>query len=268
MARIMSFVMVVFILTPAIAPSYGKFMLDSFNWESIFISQIFIAIVITLWFSFRQKETLKANKRVRFNSKLYLDGAKFFIQSRQALFYTIILGVMQGGFLTFLSTAQNVLGEQYGLENEFPLLFAGIALVIGASTLLNGILVVKLGMNRLIMTASVFYTLVALIYILFFSGQSNPNIYILVGFLSVLFLGFGFIFGNLSSLAMEPLGKIAGIGSAIHGFLSTIISVPIAGFIGSFLKGTAYPLMTGFFVTGFVSVVLLVYLWISKRQDV
>lgn len=258
MAKIMSFIMVVFVITPAIAPSFGKLLLDKFNWEAIFISQIFIAMAIAIWFSFRQKETLKIENRVRFNMKLYMHGLRFFLKSRQAVIYTIILGIIQGGFLIFLSTAQNVLGEQYGLENEFPLLFASIVLIIGLSTLFNGVLVVRLGMHKLVITASIIFTFIAFVYVFVFQGKTNPSIYILMGFLSLMFLSFGFIIGNLASLAMEPLGEIAGIGSAIHGFVSTVISVLLAAYIGSFINETVFPLMVGFLITGLLSIVLFV----------
>lgn len=258
MAKIMSFIMVVFVITPAIAPSFGKLLLDKFNWEAIFISQIFIAMAIAIWFSFRQKETLKIENRVRFNMKLYTHGLRFFLKSRQAVIYTIILGIIQGGFLTFLSTAQNVLGEQYGLENEFPLLFASIVLIIGLSTLFNGVLVVRLGMHKLVITASIIFTFIAFVYVFVFQGKTNPSIYILMSFLSLMFLSFGFIIGNLASLAMEPLGEIAGIGSAIHGFVSTVISVLLAAYIGSFINETVFPLMVGFLITGLLSIVLFV----------
>lgn len=259
MARIMSFITVIFMIVPALAPSYGKLMLDFFSWESIFYSQAILAIAVVIWFAKRQRETLKAENKVKFSRKLFWNGIKVFFNSKQASLYTVVIGLVVGSFLVFLSTAQNVLGEQYGLENEFPYMFAAVALTIGVSTFLNGIFVIKFGMRRLIIISSVSYTLITLTYVILFYGQVNPSIYVLMAFLMSTFFTFGFLFGNLSALAMEPLGKIAGIGAAINGFLSTIIAVPIAGFIGGFLVDTAMPLFVGFLVTGFISVLLIIY---------
>ena len=52
---------------------------------------------------------------------------------------------------------------------------------------------------------------------------------------------------------MEPIGHIAGIGAAITGFISTMIAIPIATYIGSFVLGTTLPLFIGFSVCGLVS---------------
>lgn len=265
MAKIMSFVIVIFILVPTIAPAYGKYMLDTFGWESIFNSQILIAILVSIWFGFRQKETLTKERKTPFNAQLFKNGLKQFFQSKTATLYTIILGFVTGSFLVFLSTAQTILGEQYNKQDEFPMLFAAVALTVGVSTFLNGLFVVKIGMKRLIFASSIIFTLIAFTYVVMYYGEANPSITIVMAFLMILFLAFGFLFGNLSALAMEPLGKIAGMGAAINGTLSTLIAVPIAGFIGSFIQETAFPLFAGFFATGLISVILLI---IARKMNI
>lgn len=263
MAKIMSFVMVIFILVPAIAPALGKFLLDGMGWTSIFYVQIGLALVISIWFALRQKESLSKENRSAFNGKLLLEGTKEFFKYKQATLNTLIQGFITGSFLVFLSTAQNILGEQYGLENEFPYIFAGIALVMGVSIFLNGMVVVKYGMKKLVQVSSIVFTSIAFIYVAWFYTSTNPPIYVLIGFLMVLFFTFGFLFGNLSALAMEPIGHIAGIGSALNGFVSTIIAVPIAAFIGAYIQTSALPLFIGFFITGLIAVVLIQF---SRKQ--
>ena len=73
----------------------------------------------------------------------------------------------------------------------------------------------------------------------------------------VQFFSIGFLFGNVRSLAMQPLGHIAGIGAAINGFVSTIMAVPIATYIGSYVDATALPLFIGFAICGIISLILL-----------
>ena len=259
MARIMSFVVVIFILVPAVAPAYGKVLLDAFGWQSIFYSQMLIGVVVIIWFALRQNETLPKAHKTTFSMHLLWNGARLFFKSKQATMYTIILGVVTGSFLVFLSTAQTVLGTHYNMEDEFPYLFAAVALAVGISTFFNGMLVVKFGMRKLVVVSSFVFTSIALVYTFLYSGRPNPEISVLLGFLIALFLSFGFLFGNLTSLAMEPLGKNAGIGAAMNGFVSTLIAVPIAGGIGGCITDTAWPLFVGFFTTGIVAVILLLF---------
>lgn len=53
---------------------------------------------------------------------------------------------------------------------------------------------------------------------------------------------------------MQPLGHIAGIGAAINGFVSTVLAVPIANYIGNFVYTSVLPLFIGFSVFGLLSV--------------
>jgi DHA1 family bicyclomycin/chloramphenicol resistance-like MFS transporter len=64
------------------------------------------------------------------------------------------------------------------------------------------------------------------------------------------------LFGNVNSMAMQPLGAMAGLGAAIIGSLSSIISVPTAIFIGSFIDSSITPVALGFLGFGSVSFVL------------
>ena len=71
MAKIMSFVIVIFLLVPIIAPAIGKFILNYFNWEAIFIFQIIFCLLIAFWFWKRQEETLNHKNRIAFKINLF-----------------------------------------------------------------------------------------------------------------------------------------------------------------------------------------------------
>ena len=113
-------------------------------------------------------------------------------------------------------------------------------------------------MRKLVNIFTTSFAVVSILYLLIFTGEINPSITVLVAFFAVQFFAIGFLFGNLRSLAMQPLGHIAGIGAAINGFVSTVMAVPIATFVGSFVDTTALPLFIGFAICGIASVILLV----------
>lgn len=257
MAKIMSFVVAIFILVPIIAPSLGKFFLDSFGWESIFYSQLIFGVVVLTWLWRRQPETLKPEYKKAFRLNLFVEGSKEFVKHRPAIVFTLISGLITGAFMVFLSSSQHIFQEQYGLREEFPYIFGGLAFSVGLATFFNGTLVMRFGMRKLVDLFSILFTLVSLVYVVLFYGTDNPSVYILVLFFTVQFFCIGFLFGNLRSLAMEPLGHIAGIGAAINGFVSTVMAVPIATYIGSFVLTTTLPMFIGFLISGICSIVLL-----------
>ncbi|MEO0570931.1 MAG: multidrug effflux MFS transporter [Bacteroidota bacterium] len=254
MARVMSFVTAFFILVPVVAPAIGKVIVDNFNWQTIFYVHLFLAGILWIWFWKRQSETLRPEYKIKFSFKSFIDGTKEMFRYSETVAYTFISGLVTGSFLVYLSSAQHIFEDQYGLREAFPYLFAALAISIGTSTFTNGTMVIRFGMRKLSMAATIAFSSIALLYVLLFWGSGNPSVGILVAFLFVQFFCLGFMWGNFRSIAMEPIGHIAGIGAAINGFISTMISVPIASWIGFYLEDTALPLFIGLSICGFLSV--------------
>ncbi len=272
MARIMSFITVVFLLVPIVAPAMGKFVLDHYNWQVIFYIQLIFSLLVSFWFWKRQPETLPSENRIPFTRHIFLDGIKELLKHKSTLGFTLISGFITGSFIVYLSGSQQIFQLQYGLVDEFPYIFAGLAISVGAATFLNGTLVLKFGMEKLVTIALLAFFGIPLLYILLFYNASNPNIYVLLAFFAMQFFAIGFLFGNLRALAMQPVGHIAGIGAALTGFISTMMAVPISTFIGRFISDTALPLFIGFAICGFLSILILIYLKLYnlriKREEI
>jgi len=258
MAKIISIVVMFFILVPVIAPALGQFLIYYFDWQSIFYFNLLFGVLIMLWFWKRQPETLPKEKRIKFSSHLFVDGTKEFFKHKEAVAFTFVSGFITGSFMVYLSTSQQIFEIQYNLADLFPYIFASLAISIGLATYLNSRLVVKYGMMRLAYVASIAYTLISLLYVILFWSGNNPSIGVLISFFALQFFAVGFLFGNLRAIAMQPLGHIAGIGAAINGFISTVMAVPIANYIGGFVTDSVLPLFIGFSMFGVLSVFVFV----------
>ncbi len=260
MARVMSFVMVVFILVPIIAPTFGQAILLVAHWRVIFVSFLVLALITAFWFALRQPETLPASRRVPFSLVRIGKAMREVLGHRLSLSYTITAGLISGGFLGYLSSAQQIFQIQYGLGARFPLIFATLAIALGGASFLNGRLVMRYGMRALSHWAS---RLLALLSILFFglawTAAGQPPLWALMGYLMVAFLCVGILFGNLNALAMEPLGHIAGVGAAVVGSLSLLIAVGLSSIIGQSYNGTVLPLVGGFAILGSLAVLLMAW---------
>lgn len=259
MAKIVSIVVMFFILIPIIAPTLGQVLINLFNWQSIFYFNLIFGIGIMIWFWLRQPETLPKEKRAKFSFDLFIKGTKEFFKHKEAVAFTAVSGFITGSFMVYLSTSQQIFQEQYNLAEMFPYIFASLAISIGLATFMNSRLVEKYGMLRISFSAAVAYASISLLYVVLFWSGKNPHVAILVSFFALQFFAVGFLFGNLRALAMEPLGHIAGIGAAINGFLSTVVAVPIANYIGSFVELSVLPLFIGFSVFGILSVLVFIY---------
>ena len=266
MARIISFVTVMFILVPIIAPAMGKAIFDVWGWEAIFHMQVIFGILVAVWFWRRQPETLAERDRNSFRFGVFVNGYKELLSYRQTMLFTFIWGFITGSFLVYLSTAQQIFQEQYDLKDAFPYIFAALALTIGTATLLNGALVVRFGILRIVTVALTAFVAISMLYIILFHQSVNPPFPVALTFFALQFFAVGFLFGNLRAMAMEPVGHIAGIGAAITGFIATIMGVPISAFIGQYVTTSVLPMFVGFLVCGLISFALLGYYHLGKKR--
>lgn len=256
MARVMSFTTVFFILVPMIAPLVGQAVIVSFGWRHIFTMFALVALVSAIWFFSRQKETLPRANRVKFSFHQFFRSIWWLLKQPAVMGPSIGMGLIFGAFLAYLSASQTIFQVIYDTGTYFPLLFATLAFAIGAASLFNGLMVVRLGMLTLVnyaLTLSVLFGLVLSIVSIWFNGI--PPLWL---FVSIMFVGFfflGILFGNLNSLAMVPVGHIAGVGAAFIGSFGSLLAVPIAVFINSFLDGTITPIAIGFLVFGLLTYV-------------
>jgi MFS transporter, DHA1 family, multidrug resistance protein len=258
MARIMSFVMSVFVLIPAVAPALGQAIIAVSHWRAIFGAFVVLAIFIWIWFALRQPETLQVEHRVPFSLSVILAGVMETCGNRIALNYTIVAGIVLGAFIGYLTTAQQMFSDIYGVTDMFPLYFAVLALVIGFSSIVNGRLVIRLGMRFLSTLAIINITLASFVFLAYLTLVGGQvELWLNMAYFSVAFLSVGVLFGNLNAMAMEPLGHIAGVGAAVVGSISTLVAAVLGTVIGQLFDGTIVPMVTGFAVLGSVAFVLM-----------
>jgi DHA1 family bicyclomycin/chloramphenicol resistance-like MFS transporter len=130
--------------------------------------------------------------------------------------------------------------------------------LVGLASLLNARLVMRFGMSpsaKWSLFAVLGLSIAALGIALLTAGQ--PPLWFLMAYLMMAFFSVGILFANVNALAMKPLGHIAGIGAAVIGSLSTLISVPIEVIIGQSYNGTILPLVAGMAILAGLSIVVV-----------
>ncbi len=258
MAQVMSFISVVFILVPIIAPSFGQAILLVADWRAIFVALLVLGGVSLLWFLLRQPETLPAARRVPLSAARVGRGLREVLHNPVALGYTLMAGLVAGAFQGYLSSAQQIFQFQYELGALFPVIFAINAVAIGLASFTNGRLVMRYGMRALSRLALLTLCALSVAFcgiVLVTNGQ--PSLWLFMGYLMPTFFCVGLLFGNMNSLAMEPLGHIAGLGAAVVGSLSTLLATPLGMVVGQAYNGTVTPLVVGFAVLGLGALALM-----------
>lgn len=259
MAKITSLVMTVFIFIPAIAPALGQGILMFAGWRQIFVLLFVMALVVFIWFALRQYETLPEAKRKALNWATIAHGTRETFSKKITVKCMIVSGLVFGIFVAYLGAVQGIFSNLFHVKEQFPLYFAGLALSIGAASFFNSRLVMRVGMRRLISLAFLSMAILSNIFViyLYLTDLHTPPLWLFMTYLSPMFFAVGFLFGNLNALAMQPLGHVAGIGSAILGCVQSTISVIVGIGLGHYFHDSIIPLVLSFATISLLSLLIL-----------
>ncbi len=247
MARIMSFILSLFILIPIIAPALGQVILWVSDWRMIFIALLAISIASIVWFALRQPETLPPENRRPLSVPVVFDAFTEAATNRVTFGYTMATGMIFGCFQGYLVSSQQIFQEIYLAGDWFAVYFAIPAVAFGIAGFFNARLVMRYGMRRMIRVALAAVIATSAVFGTFgFFAAGVPPLTALLVYLSGVFFCMGLLFGNLNAVAMEPMGHIAGSASAFIGFVSTLVSIVFGLLIGQSFNGTVLPMVTGF----------------------
>lgn len=258
MAQVMSFIMMVFILVPMIAPAIGQVIILYSSWRTLFGLFVVLAVVAGLWMGLRQPETLPPAQRHPFSWRRLGLSIVLILKTPSAMWITVSAGFVFSGFLTYLSSAQAIYQDIYGLGTLFPLYFAMLALSIGLASFANTRLVLRFG-TRLIsyLALSVFIAAFSLLLVLALFQDGIPALWQFMTLGAIGFFTVGLLIGNLNAMAMQPLGQVAGLGAAMVGSITNFIAVPLAWVVSLFYNATLVPLLVGFSLFGILALLCL-----------
>ena len=257
MARVMSFIMTIFIVVPILAPALGQGILLFTGWPAIFVFFIIFSLFVQAWLTLRQPETLPPEYRRPFTLVSIGRGLVEVLRNGPAMVYTLVAGSVFGAFMGYLNSCQQVFQVQYGLGKLFPLAFGGLAFSAGVAAIVNGNLVLRFGMHRL--TRRALYVIASLSWLILLIGwlsEGQPPLWQFMGVFVCWFFCIGVVFGNINAMAMETLGHVAGSAAAVIGTLTTLMAVGLGWVIGNAYDGTILPMAIGFAVLTTISALL------------
>ncbi|TXH85063.1 MAG: Bcr/CflA family efflux MFS transporter [Rhizobium sp.] len=258
MAEVMSLIMMVFMIVPVIAPGSGQIIMLVSTWHMIFVFIGTMATLVGLWMYFRLPETLKPENVRPLTVRSVASGFMMVLTNRVALCYTLASTFLFGALFGFINSAQQIYNNIYGLGVYAPLAFGGVALFMAFSSFVNSQFVGRFGMRRLSHTALLGFTGVTFCWLLVqLYGPAPMPFPLFMIFFALAMFQFGWIGSNFNSLAMEPLGHVAGTASSVLGFMSTVGGASIGACIGQFYNGTATPMIIGYFTVSLVGILFV-----------
>ncbi len=268
MAQISSVIMMIFVLVPAVAPLLGSFIIEWTGWRGIFIAFILFALAFTLWMLLRLPETLPPEKRRPLRLHLMFAAVAEMVRHPVVRLSIVVQMLVSAMLFLTLMLVQPVYDIVYGRGDEFPYWFFGVAIIAGSASLLNALLVVRFGMHRLVTLALAAQIVLSGAFIMFDLGDGTTGFYFFLLWQTYIFFQAGLTFGNLTALAMEPMGHIAGMAASVIGAIATVGAVVISGPIGTIFDGDEQLLIASVFVLAVICMICMIAMArASKRLD-
>ena len=256
MARVMSLVLTVFMVVPIVAPGLGQLILYVGPWQWCFGALACAGTVMLAWTAWRLPESTDASSRREHTLRQRVGSYKVVLANRVSMGYMLAGGCLFGGLFGFISTSEQIFRDVFHQGDSFALWFAAVAFAMSVGNMINSRWVLKVGTRPLSHGALIAFV-VLMITALLITLLVGDQLFVFVGFVMAAFLCFGIVAPNLNATAMEPLGQIAGTGSAAFGFVTTTGSGLLGGALGRAYNGTTVPLLIGYCAFGLAALLIL-----------
>ena len=257
MARIMSLVLTVFMIVPIIAPGIGQLVLNIADWRWTFGILGLCGLIVLIWTEIRLPETLAAEDRRPLKPSVIFASYRKVLTTRVAVGHMLASGILFGALFTFLGASEQIFSEVFDQEKYFALWFAAIAGALTIANFTNARIVERFGMRRISHTALIFFISLSLVNLIL-NHIYGPHLIIFFPLFALTFGCFGMVGANFSALAMEPLGKLAGTGSAAYGFATSTLASLIGLAVAARYNGTLTPILIGYAALGSASLLIAV----------
>jgi DHA1 family bicyclomycin/chloramphenicol resistance-like MFS transporter len=243
--RLMSLLMLVFSVSPLLAPLTGSLVIGAFGWRAVFWVVSAAALVGILLLAMRLDETRPPADRHGSTLAGAIRGYGQLLIDRRFLGLTFIGAFGIAGFFVYLSGSSFVFIDHYGLTPlQYSLAFSFNAVSFFAMAQLAGRLTECYGLSRVVRVAVALYAAVmAALGVLMFLGIDRLDVMI-----GMLFLGNGFLglaMPTTAVLALEEQGRIAGTASALMGTLQFVVGAAAMAVCGALADGTPIPMIGG-----------------------
>lgn len=259
MAEVMSIAITIFMAAPILAPGIGQIILFfAPSWRWIFIALLCFGALFAVWAAFRLPETMAPEDIKPLRLQPIIASYLLFVTNKISIGYTLASACFFGAVFSYISSAEQVFIDVFGLGEKFTIVFAFIASGFAISTLTNSRLVSRYGMRRLSHGAMLFFIAASILHLIIVTtmGESLPAF---IACTMASFLCMGFIGPNATAIAMEPMGHNAGAAAAINGFAGTTFAGLLGGIIGAQFNGTTTPLVIGFVCLGITGALLILW---------
>ena len=264
-ARMMSLLMLVFSVSPILAPLAGSGVIAIGGWRLVFWV-VTLAAVLGLAAMVRGlPETRDAAARHDSNIGDVLKAYAFLLREWHYLGLVFIGATAMAGFFVYLAGSPFVLINHYGLSTtQYSLAFALNAIAFIGAAQFTGPLGKRFGLVPIVkMAASACGVVMCSLLAYYLLG--GDNLFVLIALYFIASALMGLVIPTTSVLALDDHGEIAGTASALLGTLQMLTGAIAMQVVGVFSNGKPLPMVIGM-AAGALTGVLLTWITLSSPR--
>ncbi len=241
--RLMSLVMLVFSVSPILAPLTGSGLISLFSWRAVFVAVAVAGVLGFLLVFFALPETRPASVRTGGGVRSAFASAGVLIRDARFLGITFIGGLGMAAFFSFLGSSSFVYIDHFGLSPTlYSVAFSVNAVAFIGASQFSATLAARFGVERVIAAAVSFFTLAAVaLFVATLAGVDS--LAVLMAVLFVAFAALGLVIPSTMVLALEENGPIAGMAAALGGTLQFALGALAIVAVSAFFDGTPLPMV-------------------------
>ena len=252
-AKIFSLLILILGVSPIIAPTIGSYFILSFGWQSVFVLQGIMGILLLLAVIFYLPESKEADTTMSLKPRPIITGFLNVLKEPQFYTYAFTGAVVSASIYAYLAGSPSVFMQQYGIsETTYSYCFGFIAAGLIISSQINRQLLKRISSIQIVKTV-IRIQLVIGIVLFIGSFLGWLNFFSMVTLIFLFISCQGFCLPNTTALSLMPFTKEAGSASALLGALQMGFGALAAALVGSFGNGTSVPMtlvMAGFAFLG------------------
>ncbi|MBH1965174.1 MAG: multidrug effflux MFS transporter [Comamonadaceae bacterium] len=255
-ARLMSLLMLVFSVSPILAPLAGSAVIAVTGWRGVFWAVTLVGMAGLVLIYTMLDETRPVSERVESNLGSALRAYGVLLRDTHYLGLVFIGSSAMAGFFVYLAGSPFVLINHYGLTpTMYSLAFSVNAVAFIGAAQFTGALGERFGLVHVVKMAATASGVVMLSLLGYYlAGGDQLAVLMVLYFIASAFMGL--VIPTTSVLALEKHGAIAGTASALLGTLQMLTGAAAMGVVGLFSNGKPLPMVVGMATGALIGVAL------------
>jgi len=267
-ARLMSLLMLVFSVSPILAPLAGSAVIAVAGWRGVFWAVTIAAVLGLGAMAWSLKETRTAEQRLDSSLGSALRAYWLLLRDPHYLGLVFIGTFAMAGFFTYLANSSFVMIDHYGLSpTMYSVAFGVNAIAFFGASQFNASLGRRFGLVRVVRFGVTGCGVVMMAMFGYFYGGGDA-LAVLIGLYFIASAFMGLVVPTTSVLALETHGAIAGTASALMGTLQMLTGAVVMAVVGLFTDGRPLPMVTGMAAGALIALVLSVFTLGGRRPAV